>query len=70
LVASEEATAFSVIAKQLLISPLSSGSSHALCCAEVPYLASTSIFPVSGALQLNTSAPQGDLERIERKEVA
>lgn len=38
LVASEEATAGSVMAKQLLISPLSSGSSHSRFCSSVPYL--------------------------------
>ena len=38
LVASEEATAGSVMAKQLLISPLSSGSSHSRFCSNVPYL--------------------------------
>ena len=37
-VASEEATAGSVMAKQLLISPLSSGSSHSCFCSVVPYL--------------------------------
>ena len=38
LVASEEATAGSVMAKQLLIWPLSRGSSHSRFCFSVPYL--------------------------------
>ena len=37
-VASEEATAGSVIAKQLLIWPHSRGSSHCFFCFTVPYL--------------------------------
>lgn len=55
LEASEEATWGSVIAKQDLISPLRRGSSHIFCWFTVPYRKSTSIFPVSGALQLNIS---------------
>ena len=54
-VASEEATAGSVIKKAERISPFIKGVSHAFCCAGVPYFANTSIFPVSGAEQLNTS---------------
>ncbi len=38
LVASEEATSGSVMAKQLRISPLSSGSSQRLFCSRLPYL--------------------------------
>jgi hypothetical protein len=38
LVASEEATSGSVMAKQLLISPLSSGSSQRRFCSKLPYL--------------------------------
>ena len=38
LVASDEATAGSVMAKQLLISPRSRGSSHSRFCSIVPYL--------------------------------
>lgn len=38
LVASLEATAFSVIAKQERMEPRSSGTSHARCCSGVPYL--------------------------------
>ena len=58
LVASEDATAGSVIAKQERISPRSKGLSHCSCCSGVPYRAKTSILPVSGAEQLNTSADQ------------
>lgn len=38
LVASEEATSGSVMAKQLLISPLSNGSSQRRFCSRLPYL--------------------------------
>ena len=55
LVASEEATAGSVMAKHDLISPSSSGFSHLSCCSSVPYLTRTSMLPVSGALQLKGS---------------
>ena len=58
-VASEEATAGSVIAKHDLISPLRSGTSHRLCCGASPQRASTSMLPVSGAEQLKASALQG-----------
>src|SRR5699024_5224231 len=54
-VASLEATSGSVIAKQDRISPAKSGSSHFFFCSSDPYRANTSILPVSGALQLNTS---------------
>ncbi len=54
-VASDEATSGSVMAKQDRISPASSGWSHCFFCASVPYRTSTSMFPVSGAEQLNTS---------------
>ena len=53
--ASEDATAGSVMEKQDRISPSRRGTNHCSCCARVPYLASTSMFPVSGALQLKTS---------------
>src|SRR5271154_307920 len=56
LVASEDATSGSVIAKHDRISPASKGFSHFSFCSAVPYRAKTSIFPVSGAEQLNTSA--------------
>jgi len=47
LVASEEATEGSVMAKQERIWPLSSGSNHCLCCDGLPYRASTSMFPAN-----------------------
>ena len=52
LVASEEATFGSVMAKQLRISPASSGSSHCFFWSSVPKRASTSMLPVSGEGQL------------------
>ena len=55
LVASDEATSGSVIAKQERISPLSNGLNHWSFCSCVPNSASIYIFPVSGAEQLNTS---------------
>src|SRR5687768_7144888 len=54
-VASEEATSGSVIAKHERISPSSSGFSHRSFCSGVPYFSRTSMLPVSGAEQLNTS---------------
>ena len=51
LVASEEATAGSVIAKPDRISPASSGLNHRSCCSGEPNCASTSMLPVSGAAQ-------------------
>src|SRR5258707_14613119 len=54
-VASDEATAGSVIAKHDRISPASSGVSQRSFCSGGPYRASTSILPVSGAEQLKTS---------------
>ena len=61
LVASEDATCGSVMAYALRISPARRGLSHCSCCANVPYLASTSILPRSGALQLNTACAQTTL---------
>src|SRR5210317_33328 len=55
LVASDEATSGSVIAKQDLIVPSSKGANHSSFCSWVPKSYKTSIFPVSGAEQLNTS---------------
>ena len=55
LVASEEATAGSVIAKALRISPSSSGESHSFFWASLPKSCSTSMLPVSGAAQLNAA---------------
>ncbi len=56
-VASEEATSGSVIAKPERISPSSSGCSQRALCSSVPNWWSTSMLPVSGAEQLQTSAP-------------
>lgn len=50
--ASEEATSGSVMRKADLILPSRRGSSHVRFCFSVPYLAITSILPVSGAAQL------------------
>ncbi len=58
LVASLDATSGSVIENDERISPASSGSSHCRCCSGVPYCASTSMLPVSGAEQLKTSLAQ------------
>src|SRR5215467_13430229 len=55
LVASDEATSGSVIAKHERIAPASSGSSQRFRCSAVPYRTSTSMLPVSGAEQLKTS---------------
>mmetsp|Transcript_21783 Transcript_21783/g.68237 ORF Transcript_21783/g.68237 Transcript_21783/m.68237 type:complete len:255 (+) Transcript_21783:319-1083(+) len=55
-VASEHALCGSVIAKHERISPRSSGCSHVCCCSRVPKCARSSMLPVSGAAQLNTSA--------------
>lgn len=54
VVASDDATSGSVIQNADRIRPSSNGSSHSVRCSAVPYLTSTSMFPVSGALQLNT----------------
>ena len=67
LVASEDATAGSVIANADLISPLSKGLSHLSCCSSLAYLAKTSIFPVSGAEQLKISEAMPDLPMISAK---
>ena len=65
--ASEEATAGSVIAKADLISPFSRGFNHLSCCSSFAYLARTSIFPVSGAEQLKISEAMPDLPIISAK---
>jgi hypothetical protein len=57
LVASELATAGSVIRNAERISPSSSGRSHCSFCSSVPNMVSNSMFPVSGAEQLSTSGP-------------
>ncbi len=54
-VASELATAGSVIAKHERISPASSGSSQSLRCWAVPNSVRISMLPVSGAAQLIAS---------------
>src|SRR6266481_9620426 len=59
LVASEEATSGSVMQKQERISPASSGFSQRSFCSSLPYRASTSMLPVSGAEQLKTSGARG-----------
>jgi hypothetical protein len=51
-VASELATAGSVMAKQERMLPSSSGTSHSSRCAGEAYRASTSMLPVSGDVQL------------------
>ena len=56
LVASELATSGSVIANPERISASSNGASQRSCCSGVPNWASTSMLPVSGALQLHASA--------------
>src|ERR1700689_1454292 len=55
LVASEEATSGSVMQKADLISPASRGVSQRSRCACEPKCSSTSMLPVSGALQLKHS---------------
>src|SRR5215469_2883 len=60
LVASDDATLGSVIAKADRIFPSSNGSSHCFLCSAVPYRSSTSMLPVSGAAQLKASGAIGD----------
>ena len=55
LVASEEATSGSVIEKQERICPSSNGFSHRCFCSSVPNRCSSSMLPVSGALQFIAS---------------
>ena len=59
-VASEEATSGSVIANAERIVPSSNGASQWFFCSAVPYRTSTSMLPVSGNEQLNTSGAIGD----------
>jgi hypothetical protein len=54
-VASEFATAGSVIKSIERISPFIKGTNHFDLCSGVPHFAITSIFPVSGAEQLHAS---------------
>ncbi len=58
LVASDEATSGSVIAKAERILPSSSGFSHCSVCAASAARCRSSMLPVSGALQLKTSDDQ------------
>ena len=60
LVASELATAGSVIANAERIRQSSRGLSHRSCCSGVPYIARISMFPVSGAEQFSASGPMID----------
>ena len=60
LVASEEATSGSVMQKALRISARSRGSSHCFFCSSVPYFNSTSMLPVSGALELKISGARNE----------
>lgn len=53
-VASDEATAGSVMAKQLLIWPSSRGSSHCFFCLAVPYLQPSSTKPSKALVMLET----------------
>ena len=55
LVASLDAVSGSVMQNAERISPASSGFSQASFCSSVPQCHSTSMFPVSGGLQLKTS---------------
>ena len=57
-----------VMAKHERMRPSSRGLSHRLRCAGEPYRASTSMLPVSGAEQLNTSGAYTDrpCDRRER----
>ena len=64
LVASDEATAGSVMAKADRISPSSSGCNHCSCCSGVPNMVRISMFPVSGALQLQASGASGERPMI------
>ena len=64
LVASELATAGSVIANAERISPSSSGCSHRSCCSGVPNIVRISMFPVSGAEQLQASGARWDRPMI------
>src|SRR5260370_14819533 len=59
LVASEEATSGSVMQKVDRIRPSSRGSSQRCFCSGEPYFHSTSMLPVSGALQLKISEASG-----------
>jgi hypothetical protein len=63
-VASEEATSGSVMQNVERISPSRSGRSQRSCWSGVPKSVSTSMFPVSGALQLIASGAMCDRPEI------
>ena len=63
-VASEDATAGSVMAKPLRIRPCRSGSSHCAFCSSVPNMCRTSMFPVSGAEQFRASGARCGLRPL------
>ena len=64
--ASEEATLGSVMAKAERILPSSSGWSHSFFCSGEPYRSIVSMFPVSGAEQLNASGAIGERPMISQ----
>src|SRR5258705_419445 len=66
LVASDDATFGSVIAKAERILPSSSGSSHCFFCSGLPYRSMVSMLPVSGAEQLKTSGAMGERPMISQ----
>ena len=59
-VASEEATSGSVMQNADRISPRSNGASHRCFCSALPNRCSTSMLPVSGALQLKISGAMNE----------
>ena len=65
--ASDEAMSGSVMQKAERISPASRGFSQRSFCCSVPYSIRVSMLPVSGALQLNTSAAQGTRPMISAR---
>ena len=70
LVASELATAGSVIAKPERIRPSSSGSSQRSFCSSVPKRCSSSMLPVSGAWQFSASGARLLLQPVSSASVA
>src|ERR1700738_4494335 len=66
LVASEDATSGSVIAKPERISPFRSGRNHRSFCSGGPKRSRISMFPVSGAEQLKTSEAHGTFPLISQ----
>jgi hypothetical protein len=63
-VASELATAGSVIAKHERISPSSSGFSHCSFCSSVPNIVRISMLPVWGAAQFVASGAMSGLRPV------